>query len=87
MTSILAQQGASRFISSSGGNAGIAAACVAALLGPRGCLLADNAHSYCGSKLGLPVTVVVPSTASARASALCSPTRQPPALAASALLY
>lgn len=48
MTEQLAQQGAGRFISSSGGNAGIAVA-------------------YCGNKLALPVTVVVPGTASARA--------------------
>jgi L-serine/L-threonine ammonia-lyase len=46
-----AQRGARRFISSSGGNAGIAAA-------------------YAGRKLGLPVLVVVPETASARAREL-----------------
>lgn len=45
------RRGAKRFISSSGGNAGIAAA-------------------YAGRKLGVPVLVVVPETASARARAL-----------------
>jgi L-serine/L-threonine ammonia-lyase len=45
------RRGARRFISSSGGNAGIAAA-------------------YAGRKLGVPVVVVVPETASARARAL-----------------
>jgi L-serine/L-threonine ammonia-lyase len=45
------RRGARRFISSSGGNAGIAAA-------------------YCGRKLGVPVLVVVPETASARAREL-----------------
>ena len=45
------RRGAKRFISSSGGNAGIAAA-------------------YSGRKLGVPVLVVVPETASARARAL-----------------
>ncbi|WLI87564.1 pyridoxal-phosphate dependent enzyme [Massilia sp. R2A-15] len=43
-----ARRGARRFVSSSGGNAGIAAA-------------------YAGRRLGIPVTVVVPETASARA--------------------
>lgn len=43
-----ARRGARRFISSSGGNAGIAAA-------------------YAGRRLGIPVTVVVPETATARA--------------------
>jgi L-serine/L-threonine ammonia-lyase len=43
-----ARRGARRFVSSSGGNAGIAAA-------------------YAGRRLGIPVTVVVPDTASARA--------------------
>ena len=46
-----AQQGATRFVSSSGGNAGLAVA-------------------YAGRKLGVPVTVVVPETASARAREL-----------------
>jgi L-serine/L-threonine ammonia-lyase len=46
-----AQRGARRFVSSSGGNAGIAAA-------------------YAGRSLGLPVLVVVPETASARAREL-----------------
>jgi L-serine/L-threonine ammonia-lyase len=46
-----AQRGARRFVSSSGGNAGIAAA-------------------HAGRRLGLPVTVVVPETASARAREL-----------------
>jgi L-serine/L-threonine ammonia-lyase len=46
-----ARRGAARFISSSGGNAGIAAA-------------------YAGRKLGVPVLVVVPETASARAREL-----------------
>lgn len=45
------QRGARRFISSSGGNAGIAAA-------------------YCGRLLGVPVTVVVPQTTTARAKEL-----------------
>ena len=45
------RRGAQRFISSSGGNAGIAAA-------------------YAGRQLGVPVLVVVPETASARARAL-----------------
>jgi L-serine/L-threonine ammonia-lyase len=45
------RRGARRFISSSGGNAGIAAA-------------------YSGRKLGVPVTVVVPETSSARAREL-----------------
>lgn len=45
------RRGARRFISSSGGNAGIAAA-------------------YCGRELGVPVLVVVPETASARAREL-----------------
>jgi L-serine/L-threonine ammonia-lyase len=45
------QQGAKRFVSSSGGNAGLAVA-------------------YAGCKLGVPVTVVVPQTASARAKEL-----------------
>ena len=45
------QRGATRFISSSGGNAGIAVA-------------------YAGRLLQVPVTVVVPETASARAKAL-----------------
>lgn len=45
------RRGATRFISSSGGNAGIAAA-------------------YCGRKLGVPVVVVVPETASERAKEL-----------------
>ncbi|MFL6710943.1 MAG: pyridoxal-phosphate dependent enzyme [Massilia sp.] len=48
---VYAARGARRFVSSSGGNAGIAAA-------------------YAGRKLGLPVTVVVPETVSARALAL-----------------
>lgn len=46
-----AQRGARRFVSSSGGNAGIAAA-------------------HAGRRLGLPVTVVVPETASGRAREL-----------------
>jgi L-serine/L-threonine ammonia-lyase len=46
-----AARGARRFVSSSGGNAGIAAA-------------------YAGRRLGVPVLVVVPETASARARAL-----------------
>jgi L-serine/L-threonine ammonia-lyase len=46
-----ARRGARRFVSSSGGNAGIAAA-------------------YCGRQLGVPVLVVVPETASARAREL-----------------
>jgi L-serine/L-threonine ammonia-lyase len=46
-----ARRGARRFISSSGGNAGIAAA-------------------YAGRRLGIPVTVVVPETTSARARQL-----------------
>jgi L-serine/L-threonine ammonia-lyase len=46
--SVHARAGARRFVSSSGGNAGIACA-------------------YAGRKLGIPVTVVVPETASARA--------------------
>lgn len=46
-----ARRGARRFISSSGGNAGIAAA-------------------YCGRRLGVPVLVVVPETASSRAREL-----------------
>ncbi|MGZ3184873.1 MAG: pyridoxal-phosphate dependent enzyme [Telluria sp.] len=46
-----ARRGARRFVSSSGGNAGIAAA-------------------YAGRRLGVPVTVVVPETASARAKEL-----------------
>lgn len=46
-----AQRGATRFVSSSGGNAGLAVA-------------------YAGRKLGVPVTVVVPETASARAREL-----------------
>lgn len=46
--SVHAARGARRFVSSSGGNAGIAAA-------------------YAGRRLGIPVTVVVPETASARA--------------------
>jgi L-serine/L-threonine ammonia-lyase len=46
-----ARRGATRFISSSGGNAGIAVA-------------------YAGRRLGMPVTVVVPETASAHAKAL-----------------
>jgi L-serine/L-threonine ammonia-lyase len=46
-----ARRGARRFVSSSGGNAGIAAA-------------------YAGRKLGVPVLVVVPETASARAREL-----------------
>jgi L-serine/L-threonine ammonia-lyase len=45
------QQGAKRFVSSSGGNAGLAVA-------------------YAGRKLGVPVTVVVPETTSARAQEL-----------------
>jgi L-serine/L-threonine ammonia-lyase len=45
------QQGAKRFVSSSGGNAGLAVA-------------------YAGRKLGVPVTVVVPETTSARAKEL-----------------
>jgi L-serine/L-threonine ammonia-lyase len=45
------QQGAKRFVSSSGGNAGLAVA-------------------YAGRKLGVPVTVVVPQTTSARAKEL-----------------
>ncbi len=45
------QRGAKRFVSSSGGNAGIAAA-------------------YAGKRLGVPVVVVVPETASERAKAL-----------------
>lgn len=45
------QQGAKRFVSSSGGNAGLAVA-------------------YAGRKLGVPVTVVVPETTSARAREL-----------------
>jgi L-serine/L-threonine ammonia-lyase len=48
---VYAQRGARRFVSSSGGNAGIAAA-------------------YAGRALGLPVLVVVPETASARAREL-----------------
>ncbi|MBC8932256.1 pyridoxal-phosphate dependent enzyme, partial [Escherichia coli] len=43
--------GARRFVSSSGGNAGIAVA-------------------YCGRELGVPVRVVVPESASARAREL-----------------
>jgi L-serine/L-threonine ammonia-lyase len=46
-----AQQGAKRFVSSSGGNAGLAVA-------------------YAGRKLGIPVAVVVPATASERAKDL-----------------
>jgi L-serine/L-threonine ammonia-lyase len=46
-----AARGATRFISSSGGNAGIAAA-------------------YCGRRLGVPVSVVVPETTSERARQL-----------------
>lgn len=46
-----AQRGATRFVSSSGGNAGLAVA-------------------YAGRKLGVPVTVVVPETTSARAREL-----------------
>ena len=46
--SVYAARGAQRFVSSSGGNAGIACA-------------------YAGRKLGIPVTVVVPETASQRA--------------------
>jgi L-serine/L-threonine ammonia-lyase len=46
-----ARRGARRFVSSSGGNAGIAAA-------------------YAGRRLGIPVTVVVPETTSARARQL-----------------
>lgn len=45
------QRGATRFVSSSGGNAGLAVA-------------------YAGRKLGVPVTVVVPQTTSARAQEL-----------------
>lgn len=45
------RRGAKRFISSSGGNAGLAVA-------------------YCGRKLGMPVTVVVPKTTTARAKRL-----------------
>ena len=45
------RQGAPGFVSSSGGNAGLAVA-------------------YCGRKLGVPVTVVVPETATARAKEL-----------------
>ncbi len=45
------RQGATGFVSSSGGNAGLAVA-------------------YCGRKLGVPVTVVVPETATARAKEL-----------------
>ena len=68
MTSQLSQQGAKRFVSSSGGNAGIAVACVHLC-----CTSVLTLYwliftcSYCGRKLGVPVTVVVPSTASARA--------------------
>src|SRR5262245_32642172 len=46
-----ARRGARRFISSSGGNAGLAVA-------------------YAGRRLGVPVTVVVPQTTSARAKEL-----------------
>lgn len=51
-----ARSGAKRFVSSSGGNAGIAAA-------------------YAGRELGIPVTVVVPETTTARARRLISDMR------------
>lgn len=80
MTTIRAQEGAKRFISSSGGNAGIAVAYPPVPVLPLRCHVLAlfirqlRSHpvyvlllSYCGGKLGVPVTVVVPSTASARA--------------------